>query len=198
VALRFPDKPTPASEARLLRLRDGEWLCQVKFDGWRAHIGWDGEAPTLLTRRFNPIPAGEALRRQLLRFCRKLPRNTLLDAEWVPAEGSPVFEDRPSAGPERLVLFDALAAGGIWLGDLPASERFDALVAVAAPARRRLASVEIVECVRGGYADLYRRARAMPGAEGVVLKRCTSPFLGARDGCTANPHWLKVKWKRAA
>ncbi len=35
---RFPDKPLASSVAVLPSLRDGQWLAEFKYDGWRVWI----------------------------------------------------------------------------------------------------------------------------------------------------------------
>jgi hypothetical protein len=195
---RYPDKPTWASPARLEHLRPGEWLCQVKMDGWRALVGWDGRALGVVTRNFNPIRCCPGLLADLRRLLRGLPPVSLLDAEWILPVGAPVFEDRLSVGPERLVLFDLLAFGGRWLGEEPARNRFARLEDFWAQRGRGCSRVELVRCERSGYAEMFAATTAIRGAEGIVLKHARSRYIGASDGSAINPRWLKVKWPAAA
>jgi ATP-dependent DNA ligase len=166
----------------------------VKTDGWRALVGWDGHAIGLVTRNFNPIRCGRELRSEMARLFRGVEQLTILDAEWLLPAGTPVFEDRLSVGPERLILFDMLAADGAWIGELPAGERFKQLTRFWKAHGKRMRRIQLVPCTTRDYDHAFAATRNHPGAEGVVLKHVESRYIGSTESSATNPKWLKVKW----
>ena len=58
---RFPDRPTATSVGILSELAEGDWIAEIKFDGWRTVLGWDGREVTLTSRHRTPIPASPDL-----------------------------------------------------------------------------------------------------------------------------------------
>lgn len=202
VTFRYPDKPTRTTPGVLRTLREGHWLAQLKHDGWRAVITWDGSKASLVTRNNQPIAPGAALAAELARCLRRLPAGTVLDGEWLGMRRFEVEDPedwswrRCRAGErEELVLFDLLYVAGRWVGDVPALERFRALQQVwrGASRSRRPGHVRLVTCRLGGYADLFTASAAAPLCEGIVLKHRSSTLLGSTSECQDNPRWLKVK-----
>jgi ATP-dependent DNA ligase len=164
------------------------------MDGWRALVGWYGNALGLVTRNFNPIPCSKELRRELTRLFAGVEQLTILDAEWILPADMPVFDERLSVGPERLVLFDLLAEDGAWIGDQPAGERFKRLGRFWKQRGKRMRRIEFVACTTRNYEHAFLATREHPGAEGVVLKHVESKYIGSTESSAINPKWLKVKW----
>lgn len=181
---RFPDIPSLITPNVLETLRDGEWMAQLKFNGWRAMYDWDGSELTLWGRKkralTEPSAAFVAGIKDLLR---PVPP-CLLDGEVMGRRGP---TSKPF--PERAWLFDTLEVNGRWMGGAGAYERYVTLKGLVTPEL-------VVPCVTGGYPAFFQRSKAWcsAGCEGIVLKRVDSKFFGKVNDCYANPGWLKCKF----
>ena len=184
---RFPDKPVDSAPAILTTLAEGEWLAQLKIDGWRCLIEWepDGAGLTLTSRHQEPIPASADLRRELTCLLEPQRAPLLIDAEWT---------GRRDRQPEGLVLFDLLGLEDEWLGGEGALARFHEL--------RMLGSelgigeggrIRAVAWTLRDYPAFFEYSRTVPGVEGIVLKRCNSRYVGSVRRSVDNPAWLKVR-----
>ena len=193
---RYPDKPLASSAAVLPSLRDGEWLAQFKYDGWRVwvEVGDDaggGSDWRYTTRHGRPCPVSPGLRREVARLFAVAPAGppaagTIFDGEWMARRAG------HARGEERVWLFDLLRVGPLaWRLGSGAMERFDALRATA-PAGL------IVPHAVGGYEAFFASSKLDPCAEGVVLKGVDSRYVGSARACRVNPAWLKVKWRDGA
>ena len=183
---RFPDKPTPSRPAVLAALRDGEWLCQFKWDGWRTVVTLDDGGRLSFTSRDNkPIPISSSLSQRVAEsFLRSnVPQGTTLDAEWT---------GRRAGLGEGLVFFDAIRLGGLDLYQWSAEHRFQALSELGL---NTVDGVSTVETTTSGYAEMFERSKSLPHTEGVVLKRLASRLVWSIRSCQDHPEWLKVKWR---
>jgi bifunctional non-homologous end joining protein LigD len=181
----------------------GEWIHEVKFDGYRmqCHVsaganagrgGRRGEAARLLSRnnvdwtdRFSPIA----------KACAGLPvKQAILDGEVVFArpDGTTSFGDLREAisakDTAKLVfyVFDILYLDGYDLRGATLAERKRALFSVLGPASGD-GLVRYADHVEGSGEAFYREACRM-ALEGVVSKRADSPYRAGRGR-----EWLKVK-----
>ena len=178
---RYPDKPLMSSLGALDSLVEGEWLAELKYDGWRALVRWDGKDVTLTSRHKKPLPATAGLLAQLRdEFARhhRL-QSVLLDGEWM---------GRRDGQNESLVLFDALEINGKPCWGLRADERFTLLLGL---------HLHIPTAVFDdrNYRELFLWSKVEPGCEGIVLKRKDSRLIGSVRGSADNPNWLKIKWR---
>jgi ATP-dependent DNA ligase len=89
--VRFPDKPRLSAPSVLRHLAAGEWVAQVKHDGWRAWVECDRRRAALTSRQGNPIAAFPTLLGELGSRLAGLPLGTRLDGEWL---GRRRFEPR--------------------------------------------------------------------------------------------------------
>lgn len=168
-----------------------EWLHEIKWDGVRAVVAWDGLSGTVRSRAGNEM---SAIYPELAQAVPALPSGTIVDGEIVTldADGVPSFEllqtrmnlHRPGGEMQRsvpvtYVVFDLLQSTEALLSH-PLAER-----------QSRLASLDLP----GGFVvsetfddpaviwDFVKRR----GIEGVVSKRRTSVYRpGARS-----PDWVK-------
>lgn len=180
-----------------------DWAYEIKWDGVRA-LGY-AEAGTwcMLSRRGEDVssrypelaPIAEAL----------AGRSAILDGEVVAldSEGRPRFQlvqsrmgltspgmikARVKQQPVDYVIFDLLHLDGRCVRDLPYTKRRELLEGLGLDgARWRTPRYR-----HGGGADLLEAARRQ-GLEGIVAKRCDSPYRpGKRTG-----EWVKTRvWRR--
>jgi bifunctional non-homologous end joining protein LigD len=170
----------------------GEWLHEIKFDGYRLQARLDRGKVKLLTRRgldwtekFDSVAAALA----------KLPANTaLIDGEVVVEGESGVssFSDLQQALKEadqkrmRFYAFDLMHLDGIDLRPLPLSERKAAL-------ERLLSKLPAASQIRFS-ASIDQRGPALLkqacslGLEGIISKRVDAPYRSGRGG-----DWIKTK-----
>jgi bifunctional non-homologous end joining protein LigD len=183
---------------------DGEdWAYEIKWDGIRALGYADRGRWCMLSRRLEDVsaryPELEPIAEQLAE------RRAILDGEVVAldAEGRPRFQliqsrmgltsaaavkARLKQTPVDYVIFDLLYLDGHRVRDLPYTQRRELLEGLELDgARWRTPRYR-----HGGGADLLEAARRQ-GLEGIVAKRCDSPYRpGKRTG-----EWIKTRvWKR--
>ena len=179
---RYPDKPLSSSLGALDRLVEGEWLADLKYDGWRALVGWDGKDVTLTSRHRKPLPATARLLAQL-RDAFRATGPALLDGEWM---------GRRDGQGESLVLFDVLETDGQSCWGLRADERRALLLGLGL-------HVPLVVYVDCGYREFFERSK-VPGCEGIVLKRKDSrligsvPLIGGQPSLVENQVAGRLQW----
>ncbi len=187
--------PLPQSQAPMLASNadappvGGEWLSEIKFDGYRLIVRKQGDAVTLLTRngldwthRLSTVAAAVAA----------LPADTLLaDGELVALrhDGLSSFPDLQAALAEsrddtlHLYLFDVLYRDGWDLRGLPLSVRKTVLVELV-PAQDLIRVSDHLE----GITDQVRKTACSMGLEGIICKRADAAYRAGRSR-----DWLKVK-----
>jgi bifunctional non-homologous end joining protein LigD len=176
---------------------DGDgWALELKWDGCRAQLRYDGRAVTMRTRNgrecSEDFPELSAIARALGK------RRVTLDGELVclRADGQPDFARlrrrlagrSPSPAPAMLQLFDVLHLDGCSTRVLPYRERRALLeeLALDGPAWRTPASIVLDRS--GAFVDRV----AELGLEGVVAKRLDWPYTPGRRSLA----WIKHKLRR--
>jgi bifunctional non-homologous end joining protein LigD len=190
VAAELPTTLAPELATLVDRPQAGDWLYEIKFDGYRMLARVDGAREVrLLTRRGNDWTARfPVLRRDLA--ARKLPPGWY-DGEIVlpDARGLPDFNALQNAieggANEHIVyyLFDAPFMHGHDLRQVAVEERRARLQAVLKQGERVRFSHEIA----AGVGDILASACKL-GLEGVVGKRRGSPYVSRRSD-----DWIKLK-----
>ncbi|HVE51863.1 MAG TPA: DNA ligase D [Ramlibacter sp.] len=184
----------PASlEPELATLVDrplpGDWLYEIKFDGYRMLARVDGRDVRIVTRRGNDwTDRFPALRKELL--AAKLPAGWY-DGEIVVLDGSgkPTFNGLQNAiegGDNDTIvfyLFDAPYCGGHDLRRVPVEERRATLQSVLKETQRLRFSQEV-----GGDAAAILTSACRLGLEGVIGKRRGSIYVQRRSD-----DWVKLK-----
>jgi ATP-dependent DNA ligase len=178
---RYPDKPAAQIARELLPELPG-YFATLKMDGWRAQITVTDSGPFVyLSRENKPLavsrPVAEPFEAAVR--ARGIPVGSLFDGEWLCR--------RPAAREEALWVFDLLEHGTSDLRQTPALERFRAV--------RGLLEQYTTPMATSDFGRFYDEAMQRPDAEGIVLKRCTSPFIGSYSKCALNPAWMKCKWR---
>lgn len=177
---RFPDKPATEISADKIASMPEDYLCQLKYDGWRTVVSLMAGGCTFTSREKNRIPISDNLAVQVNHALRKLPSNTLLDAEWL--------KRRPSFNVENLVIFDVMILGGVPMWTQPAADRFARL-------RELVDENWLPTSTNGDYLAFWERYVGRPDCEGVVFKRRDSAYIGSVRACANNPAWIKCKWR---
>src|SRR6266540_3433888 len=180
-----------------------EWAYEIKWDGIRALGYADHGEWSMLSRRQEDVSARYP---ELAAIADAVgDRAAILDGEVVAldAEGRPRFQliqsrmglTSPAAvkakvkqQPVDYVIFDLLHLDGHCVRDLPYLERRGLLEGLGIEGPRW----RTPRFRHGGGADLLEAAR-MQGLEGIVAKRCDSPYRpGKRTG-----EWIKTRvWRR--
>jgi bifunctional non-homologous end joining protein LigD len=201
----FPDGlfPMLAKVAPLATADDEGWAYEVKWDGIRA-LGYANKGRWgMQSRRLEDVTARYP---ELSGIAEQLgDRSAVLDGEVVALdeEGRPRFQliqrrmglTSPAAVKQRMrdtpvdyVIFDLLHLDGHCVRDLPYTERRELLAGLELDGPRWRTPRHRL----GGGAELLEAARRQ-GLEGVVAKRCDSPYRpGSRGG-----DWIKARvWQR--
>jgi ATP-dependent DNA ligase len=198
-------EPMEAETAAALP-RDGEWLYEPKWDGFRCLAFRDGAQVELQSKSGKPLvryfPELESALKKLSA------RRFVLDGEIVVEEGAELSFDallqrvHPAASriarlsaetPATLIVFDILVdSRGRKLSDLPLAERRKRLEEFAAKhleGSKRLALCPATPSAE--QAEVWLRGQA--GTDGVIAKRADAPYMaGTREGM------VKVKRRRSA
>jgi len=178
-----------------------DWALEVKFDGMRAQLRWDGRALCLRSRPGRDCTAEFPELRAIADTLDA--RGLILDGELVcfGTEGHPDFErlrgrlrlhGRTAAiasarAPATFLAFDLLHLDGRSTLDLPYAARRDLLEELDLEGARWRTPRNFV-----GQAQAVLVSTAERGLEGVVAKRLSSPYRpGSRNGA-----WLKHKHRR--
>jgi bifunctional non-homologous end joining protein LigD len=165
----------------------GEWLYEIKFDGYRAIAVRNSGETRLLSRNKLPL---ESRFPEVANACEALPPGTIVDGEIVALDdkGRPLFsalQSRRSGQPVFYYVFDLLAFDHRSLLEEPLMARRKLLDSALAKARDPIRRSEALEAAP---ADLVAAARR-EGIEGLVAKRRNSRYEpGQRSGA-----WIKVK-----
>jgi ATP-dependent DNA ligase len=198
---RYPDKPKITLPAQGLPAIGGGFFAQLKVDGWRDQIHWDGEQSTHTSRENRPLPVDPEVHAQFDAQLRQLgvKPDTLLDAEWCAR--------RPACRTERIVLFDFLVDGGEPLWTVGALDRFRRLVELAEhvpeTCDRLIVPYDMPfdpEQEAGRWMPFFTSWQTSDSfwgraAEGIVLKGIHSLYIGRTDKCAENPGWIRCKWR---
>lgn len=154
----------------------GEWVYELKHDGFRCLALKDGRDVRLLSRKGRDMAVSFP---EIVADLRKLPGTVAIDGEIVVLDplGMPQFEKLSRRARTRLTISVEAAAKR----DPAAFFVFDLLWSHGKDQRKRYC-----QHVSEG-ADLYELTVRM-GLEGVVAKRPTSPYVTGRSH-----YWQKIK-----
>ena len=187
----LPEQFTPQLATLVDRAPPGDWLYEIKFDGYRmlARIR-DGEV-RLFTRNGNDWT--ERLPRQVKALEALKLKDSWLDGEVVSlnADGLPDFQALQNAfdiGRSLDIvyyLFDAPFLDAQDLRDAPVEERRAALKAALSASRSKL--LRFSEAFAANHHDIFESACDL-ALEGVIGKRAGSPYVSSR-----NADWIKLK-----
>jgi ATP-dependent DNA ligase len=182
---RYPDIPNQIGPETLATFARGEWLAQLKYNGFRAMYEWDGRGTLLIwgrhgTQLKEPSPQ---FRERTVEWMRKtrLPA-CVIDGEYMGRR------DQAQGVTERSWLFDLLMLDGNWLGNEPTDVRWEML-------RRHVPAEEVPASATERFAEFFEYSRGVQGCEGIVLKKTTARFFGSVRECFENPNWFKCKWR---
>ena len=185
----LPEALEPELATLVAKPQPGEWLYELKFDGYRMLARVDGRDIRVMTRRGNDWTARfPALVRELRRA--KLP-DGWYDGEIVVLDerGQPNFNALQNAiegdGNAGIVfyVFDAPFLGGEDLRAAPVEERRARLAAVLPDN----AALRFSQELPGNGRDLLASACRI-GLEGIIGKRRGSPYVHRRSA-----DWIKLK-----
>lgn len=178
---RYPDSPGSTIGRAALDELPSDYIAELKMDGWRCVIEKTAaHAYRFTTRHKKPCPVSAETRLAVRDALRSLPVGSLVDAEWIAR--------RPAAREEAIWFFDLLQWGGVELYSQPADYRLNAL-------RDNAPAALIVPTSTGNYAEFFDSLAERGDAEGVVLKRAGSKYIGSYRGCATNPAWVRCKWR---
>ncbi|AKT30092.1 DNA ligase D [Pseudomonas syringae pv. actinidiae] len=187
----FPDTLAPQLATLVDAPPAGDWLYEIKFDGYRMLTRIQNDEVRLFTRNGNDWTD------QLPELTKALKGLKLQDS-WFDGEvvvldeqGLPDFQGLQNAfdaGHSKNIfyyLFDMLFLSGEDLREVPLEQRRDALKQVLGSQRSRL--LRYSDAFQAGHKDIVASAAAM-GLEGVIGKRAGSAYVGKR-----NADWIKLK-----
>ncbi|KPW70383.1 ATP-dependent DNA ligase [Pseudomonas syringae pv. coriandricola] len=187
----FPDALSPQLATLVDAPPAGEWLYEIKFDGYRMLARLQHDDVRLFTRNGNDWTD------QLPELVKALKGLKLQDS-WFDGEvvvldeqGLPDFQGLQNAFDEGqsknilYYLFDMPFLSGEDLREVPLEQRRDALKQVLDSQRSRL--LRYSDAFQAGHQDIVSSAAAM-GLEGVIGKRAGSAYVSKR-----NADWIKLK-----
>jgi bifunctional non-homologous end joining protein LigD len=186
-----PDKLAPQLATLVDVPPDGDWLYEIKFDGYRIMTRILAGEVRLYSRNGNDWT--ERLPLQAKALAALGVKNSWLDGEMVMLddEGLPDFQALQNAfetGRSKDVvyfLFDAPFIEGKDLRETPVQERRAALKTLLGKTRSKL--LRFSDAFMSRHQDIVESASAM-GLEGVIGKRAGSLYVSKRS-----PDWIKLK-----
>jgi hypothetical protein len=175
---RFPDRPMEVFSLKMIK--EGEFMCQKKVDGFFAVIIKDGDIK-VLSRHNRKL---DGVTPQMVESIKALNLNDgdVLHGEWT--------SRREANKNEGLYLFSFAFSKYEWLGGKTEEERHERLLSL-----KPQGSISIVESANTGYAQIYKSTIDDYRFEGVVLKRRSTMLVGDLRKSVDNPGFLKAKWR---
>jgi len=159
--------------------RDGDWIWELKYDGFRIIAKVEKGVARLVTRNGNNFTVKFS---KVAKMLEDLP-DCVLDGELVMIDehGKCIFPPNAKSPNLNFIIFDILSLKGKDLRGLPLIERKQILLKLGPP--------NLIDFVRGGGEDAFTAACRV-GHEGLVGKQVLSIYTGKRDGS-----WIKVQCK---
>src|SRR4029077_17739305 len=189
VSASIPPFIEPMKALPVEKLPEGDWLYEIKFDGYRALAFKDGKDVRLVSRNNKEFNYS-----QLLDSLKSLPaKHVVLDGEIATLDEKgrssfqllQMFKSSEQRVPLVYYVFDLLFLDGKDLRGAPLSTRRPMLAEVLEKAPE---NIRLSDELRGRKNDLLRLAQQF-GLEGLVAKRKNSVYeSGRRSGA-----WVKVK-----
>jgi bifunctional non-homologous end joining protein LigD len=183
----------PMQALAVEKLPEGDWLYEVKLDGYRALTFKDGKEVRLVSRNNKPLNYP-----QLTDSLKTLPADhVILDGEIVALDEKgrssfqllQVFKSSEQRVPLVYYVFDLLFLDGKDLRKEPLSARRKLLATVL---KKALENIRLSKELQGTKDELLRVVQEF-GLEGLVAKRLNSLYeTGRRSGA-----WVKVKLTRS-
>ncbi len=200
---RYPDKPIECGPEFLDGLREGEWIAQGKYDGWRAVIHTDtDQSPTIFSRVGTPLASTsanvpDALVEELRKICKGIPPHSVLDAEFVGPRGG---------HDPRLFVFDVLAWDDLWLVKRTYQQRREMLLGIRGIGLSSCTNSHVLHAatVESDFAGYFNRLRQIwyDGGcskldlhEGIVLKRLTGKLTLDLKNSVKSRNMYKLKYR---
>lgn len=166
----------------------GDWLYEIKYDGYRILLAVGGEARAYTRSGLD----WSAKFSTLIGAAGKIERSALIDGEAVVLddEGRSSFQLMQGAwkrGHAKVVFyaFDLLEVDGEDLSTLPLLERKKRLAKLIG--KKQSGVIRYSDHIEGEGAALFKQA-CSAGLEGVIAKRANGRYVGART-----ESWLKIK-----
>jgi bifunctional non-homologous end joining protein LigD len=164
----------------------GDWIHEIKLDGYRLMARRDGRGVRLFTRRGDNWPSqfplvAAAISRLECRTC-------IIDGEVVAPgpDGVPSFELLRRKHPAVLYAFDLIELDGTDLRYEPIETRKAVLTTLVRSAGLDR-GIMLNDHMEGEAREVFEHAWRL-GFEGIVSKRCASRYESGRSR-----HWLKMK-----
>jgi bifunctional non-homologous end joining protein LigD len=187
----LPDMITPELATLVSEPPAGDWLYEIKFDGYRILSRIEGEKVQLITRNGNDWT--ERLPLQAKAIADLGLQDSWLDGEVVVLSdnGVPDFQSLQRAfeinRSQHILyyLFDAPFLNGVDMRDLPLEERRAALQKVIPNKAKN--PLRFSAAFLADHRNIIESACAM-SLEGVIGKRAGSPYVSRRSG-----DWIKLK-----
>ena len=192
---RFPDDPERAGPEWLATVeRDwpGHFLAQVKADGWRRPVYFDGDNVKFYPKRGDGREAKKQPPEELVDTFISMgwPDGIALDMEWM---GPRVIKEMQ--GRHEFWIFDILYHDFKWLGDVPFEDRLKILREIWNGLIAHRSQVRLLTAHEGSFVELFEFQKKDPLSEGIVLRERTSGLIGSRSKPTKNPGMVKVKYR---
>lgn len=194
--VRNPISRTGVQLARLVNKipRGGDWLYELKYDGYRILAYIEANSVRLITRNGNDY-TNRFYQAAVSLLDWAAGRAMILDGEMVVTdeEGKTDFQAlqnymrTPGEKSPTYIIFDLLALGGADLRERPLTERKETLEALLADAPKNLYYSRHI--TGNGQDSLLAACRL--NFEGIVGKKAASVYSGTRNG-----DWIKLKCEK--
>jgi len=188
---RYPDKPTRSTADFFSQLREDEWLCTKKYDGWRAQGYPNGK---LVSSKGTPTEElNHKVPEEIVKLWREWNLDAVMDFEFIGPRGShsPAF-----------YILDCLGWDGKWLTKMPHVERWD----ICQELSTRIPSdcpLYLAEVVDENYLDAFwqmkqdwiEAGKGLSLYEGLVVKRKRGTLQLKLTSHAKSIHQFKIRFR---
>lgn len=187
MTFRFPDIPAREIHPSFIdQMKEGEWIAQIKWDGWRAVVEKDCGHFIYRSRSGKPIVLPDKVRVPFEEHVKAAFRgNVTLDCE--------LTGKRREGDADGIFILDLLHYNLLDIRSLPFIERLATLAAYTKASYEDPYFTPWTGLDFRGFLD-YHKAH-YPLAEGLVFKTCDSKYIGSTVKAAKNPGWVKCKWR---
>lgn len=171
--LRYPD--TPCREIDYTHLHDMPgWFAKLKIDGWRCLVKREHGNYSYWSKSLKPLLVHTGIRIAFENWCNDIVGDFIIDCE--------LTGNRRTHDAVSIVALDVMHGHSG-----TAVERWEYLGDVL-PLHR-------VPAVHSGFREFYTSSMANGLAEGIVLFKNESRYIGGKQCCATHPGIIKCKWR---
>lgn len=171
--LRYPDVPCREIDYAHLHDMPG-WFAKLKIDGWRCLVRREGKVFSYWSKSLKPLVVHHGIMVAFQDWCGNIKGDFIIDCE--------LTGNRRTHDAVSIVALDVMHGHNgtaldrwVYLGEVLPLHR--------------------VPAVLSGFREAYNKGMDNSLAEGIVLFKSDSNYIGSKHACAAHPGIIKCKWR---